>query len=128
MATFNSFHQGMGAFEMIPRFGKGYRIHLSQPAGITKIYALPKVAASGFALGVKHLNSKKIRLKIHTPAVAPVYVVTQRGGKVLFSQKVTSVQPNSVLDVSVAKVSGRSTPVLPCSTSIKPPRQNGSYL
>lgn len=103
ITAFNSFHQGMGAFEMTPQPGKAYRMHLHQPAGITKTFALPKVASEGFALGVTRTNEQKMQLKIHRPVVTPAYVVAQSGGKVFFTQKIITAQPNSVLNMPVAK-------------------------
>ncbi|MFN7976107.1 MAG: MG2 domain-containing protein [Acidobacteriota bacterium] len=47
VARFRTEHEGRGRFDLTPAAGQTYRLRISQPAGITKVYDLPAVKTDG---------------------------------------------------------------------------------
>lgn len=66
VATFGSYHKGMGALTFVPQPNQTYTAHIEQPAGISKTYALPAALPAGFALAVEKTTRDDIFLKVHS--------------------------------------------------------------
>lgn len=50
MATFSSFHDGMGRFALTPATGRSYHAEISKPVGVGEHFALPIASESGCVL------------------------------------------------------------------------------
>ncbi|MDB5111631.1 MAG: hypothetical protein JWR67_2745 [Mucilaginibacter sp.] len=53
-ATFESFHNGMGVFDLVPQQGENYRAKITLPSGEVKTVSLPSIKSSGTELKVKN--------------------------------------------------------------------------
>jgi len=73
VATFQSIHNGMGAFALTPLAGESYSAKIDLPNGVTKNYLLPQVNATGTAL--KILSADKDSLEL-TLSATPNLVTT----------------------------------------------------
>ncbi|MFT6960635.1 MAG: hypothetical protein ACJAWV_000335 [Flammeovirgaceae bacterium] len=65
VANFNSFHQGMGAFEIQPKKGETYTAHLLSPK-TDKVYKLPESLNAGYAISVLEINESKLKIKVQS--------------------------------------------------------------
>lgn len=108
--TFKSYHQGMGAFMMTPAANTGYKVRITKPAGIDKIYSLPKTVANVPTLRIEKEGNKRLNVRIYSPQKDTLYLVAQSGGKAWFSRKVLAsgegMQTIDVQDfpVGIAKI------------------------
>ena len=53
VATFSSYHQGMGKFELAPQSGQKYFARITAPSQIAKIYELPAALPKGYTIKVR---------------------------------------------------------------------------
>ena len=53
VAHFESFHQGMGAFELVPKEGEAYRAEVTFPSGKELLFELPKALPEGISMAVQ---------------------------------------------------------------------------
>lgn len=98
---FESFHQGMGAFELSPVANQRYQIRLTKPQGNRQTYALPS-SQTGFALGLSS-TKHKVKLRYYSPTSEPVYLVAQSGSKVVFSKKLSPKQGWNQRQIALSK-------------------------
>lgn len=85
VAYFNSYHQGMGAFEFVPEHGKKYEAEITRPAGLTSKFLLPKIHASAYLMKANH-GEETIELTIYSPAKNKAVIVVQMNGNILYSK------------------------------------------
>lgn len=87
VATFSSYHQGMGAFCMKPEDGEVYTAHITKPAGISTTYQLPEAAHRGYALGVSENTNDLITLELLTTEKEVLTVIGTIRDKVVYNGK-----------------------------------------
>lgn len=63
VASFESYHFGMGKFNFTPFRGESYKVKITAPANITQEYGLPAVNESGVVMNVSKTN-KKITIRL----------------------------------------------------------------
>jgi alpha-2-macroglobulin-like protein len=68
IASFESYHFGMGKFEFTPKKGVSYKVKLTSPSNITDTYSLPQVNQSGIVMNVsKTGDAIHVILKTNQP-------------------------------------------------------------
>jgi len=87
IATFSSFHQGMGAFSMKPEDGEVYTAHITKPAGISTTYQMPEAAHRGYALSVSENIKDKITLELSSTEKEELTVIGTIRDKVVYNGK-----------------------------------------
>lgn len=85
--SFKSFHQGMGAFVFTPKAEEQYQVKITKPAGITKLYKLPKAKQETPSLKVTPINAQQLKVQFYAPKTDTFYLLTQSGGKIHFAKK-----------------------------------------
>ncbi|MCC5944098.1 MAG: TonB-dependent receptor plug domain-containing protein [Bernardetiaceae bacterium] len=74
VATFESFHLGMGVFEMQTQIGRNYTAELTSPSGITEQFALPEPLKKGYLLKAE-TTSEKLNLSYYASEATQVDIV-----------------------------------------------------
>ncbi|WP_028979764.1 MG2 domain-containing protein [Sporocytophaga myxococcoides] len=87
VATFSSYHQGMGAFSMKPEDGEIYTAHITKPTGINTTYQLPEAAHRGYALSVSENIKDKITLELSSTEKEELTVIGTIRDKVVYNGK-----------------------------------------
>lgn len=64
LLKFETTHLGMGALFLNPKLGKTYVAKVKLANGVEKVFALPKIEKSGYAISVNNTDSAKIRVKV----------------------------------------------------------------
>ena len=64
VATIESQHLGMGAFNLMPEPGKTYKANLTFANGVKRTFSLPAVKSSGIALSVSNPTGDDLALRI----------------------------------------------------------------
>ena len=85
VATFSSFHQGMGAFKFNPQAGENYSVKITKPEGITQTFKLPGALERGYVLNVDNSKLGEVAVNIATTETEKLAVVAQVRGKLYYS-------------------------------------------
>lgn len=88
VASFNSFHQGMGAFDFIPQSGETYKIKITRPESIEETFTLPEALSRGYVMNVENAAKGEIALNISTTETEELSVVAQVRNKIYYSTSV----------------------------------------
>ncbi len=91
VAGFESFHFGMGTFEMTPESGKRYAARILRPKGNETLRYLPECAPQGYAMNLKSHDSTSITWRIVSPTKTNAYLVSQVHG-IPYQTKTLSLQ------------------------------------
>lgn len=84
VATFSSFHQGMGAFNFTPKSNEKYIVKITKPENITENYSLPEALPRGYVMNVDALKNE-VSLIINTTETDELSIVVQVRNKVYYS-------------------------------------------
>lgn len=88
VAAFESFHMGMGAFNIKPLRGKKYFAKINTPSGNELLIPLPLPVEAGYSLQLKGLKDSAVNWKIHSPVSGDVHLVGQTHGEMVYSSKI----------------------------------------
>ncbi|MBW8683386.1 TonB-dependent receptor plug domain-containing protein [Chitinophaga rhizophila] len=88
ITTFNSYHDGMGQFNLTPEAGKLYKAKLSLPTGITQAYDLPTAAAQGVVMNIRK-KGQLLELDISTTRDAKVRLIGSSRHQTYFRKELT---------------------------------------
>lgn len=92
VSSFETFHNGMGSFGLMPKSGEKYTARLKHPEGSLKDYKLPMVNEQGIVLHVD-LEKDRIEISIFSSPNAfntdsSYYLIGSTRGNVYFSQRI----------------------------------------
>jgi hypothetical protein len=100
VANFETVHNGMGSFDLLPRSGETYTARLTQPEGSSLIYRLPSVSVEGTVLHIDALKeSIDISVLSTLNALNPdsnYYLIGASRGLVYFSQRITAKDQEAI--------------------------------
>lgn len=90
IATFESFHQGMGAFELAAQSDEKYTVELTKPTNQT--FDLPKALNTG--IGIRQVNQthEKASFHIHTSTPQTIHLVAEVAGKIQYSRTIANAK------------------------------------
>lgn len=94
VASFSSFHQGMGSFKINPQTGENYVVKITKPEGITQTYKLPETFERGYALHVEQNKPSELEVCVNTTEKEELSLVAQVRGKIYYTT-VMNVKPGS---------------------------------
>lgn len=110
VASFSSFHNGMGAFEITPALGEKYIAKITSPAGVNEEYTLPEPLDRGYVMSVESANENEMLLNISTTETEELSLVGQVRGKVCYATALNAkagqnqiLIPASVFPMGVAQ-------------------------
>ncbi|MCG8319954.1 MAG: MG2 domain-containing protein [Cytophagales bacterium] len=103
ITQFESFHRGMGAFDIKPLEGKKYFVRLDTPAGNETSILLPPALVSGFVLNLKENSESFIEWLVHAPVSGNVHLVSHVHGEIVYAKKVSLVKGENLVKVSTEK-------------------------
>lgn len=103
VATFSSFHQGMGSFKLNPQPGEKYHVKITKPQGIQETFTLPETLSRGYVMTVDNSQSGEINLNIATTETEELAVVAQVRGKLYYSTLVNAVPGANRIKFSTEK-------------------------
>ncbi len=94
VATFSSFHKGMGSFKFNPQVGENYIVKITKPEGITETFKLPEALDSGYAMHIENSKPGDVEVNINTTETEELSLVAQVRGKIYYST-VMNVKPGN---------------------------------
>jgi hypothetical protein len=90
VATFSSFHQGMGAFNFTPQPNEKYTVKITRPENITETYAMPEAAKRGYSMNVNNSAKDEVAVTISTTETEDLSIVAQVRNKIYYSTVVNA--------------------------------------
>jgi TonB-dependent SusC/RagA subfamily outer membrane receptor len=104
VASFRSFHDGMGAVGFTPEAETEYYAVITIPGGIEKKYPLPTVHAEGFVMTVKKQQEEKLDIAVYSPEIGTGYLVLQIAGKDYFTAEMQLKKGENGISVSTRDI------------------------
>ncbi|MEM8528196.1 MAG: MG2 domain-containing protein [Bacteroidota bacterium] len=99
LTTFSSFHDGMGAFEFTPRKDQKYRVKITKPRGIGRLYELPKVYNEGVVASLSAQNEERIQFELQANEDQVLYAILQMQDSIFYTQKIEVEQGKAQLEI-----------------------------
>lgn len=111
ITTFSSYHNGMGAFEFIPKNGK-YHARITKPFESDSLIALPVAKTSGYALRVQSMDDQKAtveisgttRGKLHLVVVVQDSIVQYKSIQIATDETQTVAIPTQSFPMGIVRV------------------------
>ncbi len=108
VATFSSYHNGMGAFDFIPQAGEKYHARLlggmqneaSDTPNKPKQYELPKIASKGHTLQLYARNAQYLQFRMYGTHPAKCYLTACSRDKVFFFSEL-AINETGIADISI---------------------------
>lgn len=89
LTTFESTHDGMGVFNLMPKEGKLYSVNITQPKGISKQYDIPEAGESSLVLTINDIQKDDIFGHIYSSLDQSTSMVVAVRGKEYFRTTVS---------------------------------------
>ncbi|MCG8702121.1 MAG: TonB-dependent receptor plug domain-containing protein [Bacteroidales bacterium] len=88
IATFKSFHQGMGAFKIKPGINKQYTARITRPKGVAKTFDLPQAKNHGMLIAVDSCTNDKLYVRVYNSQPTQTYLTLVLHNELVYSKKV----------------------------------------
>lgn len=86
ITSFESFHQGMGAFELTPKANEKYTVKITKPVGVEKTFDVPNALANGAIATVSKVTKDYIYLDVKSSDdTKKMFVIAQIRSKQYFA-------------------------------------------
>jgi len=100
VVSFESFHAGMGMFNLKPESGKSYHAVVTYPDGSEMKLDLPKVVNQGYVLTVYQTLNDSLLVRINASADKVkagqfVSLIAQTGGELIYASQVKVIKPST---------------------------------
>lgn len=89
MARFESFHDGMGAFDFTPAAGGAYSARLLKPVETPAHFPLPAAQAAGYQLQLKRQTDDALHVAVSGTRPGKVFLVATARDDIFFFQEIT---------------------------------------
>lgn len=96
VSNFSSYHQGMGAFNLMPAAGKTYKVKITRPEGIATTYDIPEALPRGYVMNVEKSSGTEMVVALQTTETEALSLVAQVRGEIYWASEV-SVKPGKTL-------------------------------
>ena len=90
IAEFSSYHDGMGAFEFLPRRGEHYTAQLVRPVASEKTWSLPQIKQAGCALRLQQRDAEQLKFEVASNDAGKMYLIGQSRDKLFFFKEITA--------------------------------------
>lgn len=87
VATFESYHMGMGAFNLSARDGHAYTAKITRPQGIEERFPLPDVSIRNYSLSINEGKDSTIVARVFSRSEAQGFLIAHVHGQVYVANK-----------------------------------------
>ncbi len=95
VASFSSFHMGMGAFKFNPQPNENYIVKITKPEGITQTFPVPSSLERGYVMNIDNSKSGEIAVDINSTEKEGLAIVAQVRGKIYYSTLIDAQERNN---------------------------------
>ena len=103
ISRFESFHMGMGAFEIKPLSGKKYFARIEKPFAQQVLVPLPEALPNGFALRLQESGDSLIHWSVYSSMAGKAHLVGQSHGEIVYSKTLELRRGDNPVEVSTEK-------------------------
>lgn len=111
VASFSSYHMGMGAFAFSPQPNEKYHVKITKPEGIKTSYPVPAALPEGYVMNLDTRKKGEVAVNIGATKSEELSLVAQVRGKVYYSTIINAnkgknkiIFPTAAFPVGVAQV------------------------
>jgi len=95
VASFSSYHMGMGSFAISPQPKEKYVVKITKPEGINETFALPEALQRGYVLNVDNSRDNEVEVNVKTTETEELSLVAQERGKIYYSTVINAKKGNN---------------------------------
>jgi hypothetical protein len=95
VASFSSYHQGMGSFKFNPQPNEKYIVKITKPEGITQTFDVPTPLDRGYVLNLDNSKEGEVTACINSTENDAMAIVAQVRGKIFYSTLIDVKQGNN---------------------------------
>lgn len=96
---FISYHNGMGAFEFEPKIGEEYKVFITKPSGINKVYQLPESLKRGWVLNIDEQDKENLVVVVNSTEDEKMSLMCQVRGQDYFSREINVTRGTNEIKV-----------------------------
>lgn len=100
---FETFHQGMGTFELTPKKGEHYKIRITKPIGIRKTWDVPAIDFDKVGFYLKEQTEKTIKFNLYSSKQQDLFLIAQQHGKLIHTKKVMANEAVTTVELATDK-------------------------
>ena len=100
IGSFESFHMGMGAFDLVVKKQTKYFARIMKPAEMSSRVPLPTALQEGFSLQLDSIRDMATDWNIYAPQEGPAHFVAQVHGEIVFSRQIDLRKGKNSVSVS----------------------------
>lgn len=111
VASFSSFHMGMGSFKFTPQANEKYTVKITKPENITETFALPQAMSRGYVMNVDNSKPGEMSVNVNTTETEELSLIAQVRGKIYYSTEISAkkgsnkiVFPTSNFPIGVSQI------------------------
>jgi len=97
VARFDSYHDGMGAFDLRPKAGVQYSTRLLKPVETPARFDLPKVQAEGYRLHVVRQTDDALLVDVSATRPGKVFLVATARDEIFFFKEITRSESQQLI-------------------------------
>lgn len=94
VASFNSFHMGMGNFEFTPQANEKYTAKITKPENIAETFALPEALPRGYTMNVAAANEEVV-LNVNSTETEELSLIAQVRNKIYYNTVINAKKGNN---------------------------------
>lgn len=95
VASFSSYHMGMGSFVINPQPNEKYVVKITKPEGISETFTLPEVLQRGYVMNVDNSRETEVEVNIRSTETEELSLVAQERGKIYYTTVVNAKKGNN---------------------------------
>lgn len=92
VASFASYHNGMGAFRFTPQPGEKYSVKITKPAGVEESYNMPEALPAGFTMMTDNSRPGEVGVVVNASAAGEISLIAQVRGQVYYTTIINAVR------------------------------------
>lgn len=92
VASFASFHNGMGAFRFTPQPGETYSVKITKPAGVEESYSMPEALSSGFTMMTDNSRAGEVGVIVNSTVAQDISLIAQVRGQIYYTTIINAVK------------------------------------
>lgn len=95
VASFSSYHMGMGAFAFSPQPKEKYHVKITRPEGIKETFQLPEPLERGYILNIDNSRENEVEVNVRSTEAEELALVAQERGKIYYSTVLNARKGNN---------------------------------
>jgi len=101
VAQLETYHQGMGAIELLPQSGEKYSFRITAPEGIKEQWELPTAVDNAIGLYLKEQTKTHLEFAVYAYQEEIIDIMVQQQGNIIATQSITAKKGENTLRLNI---------------------------